>query len=143
MEAALWRWRDKIVADTSKAPNGVAGRIHVANSVLHDLAALQIVPPVARLTKPRNYRKNIKHRPTLVEPPLAQQAGPRSNAELIKSEEEDFKAALAQSPSNRSVLNQLALLLAEQAPTDENKGRRALDFVSGRLNCVSHGLSHR
>jgi hypothetical protein len=94
LEAALWRWRDKIVADTSKAPNGVAGRIHVANSVLHDLAALQIVPPVARLTKPRNYRKNIKHRPTLVEPPLAQQAGPRSNAELIKSEEEDFKAAL-------------------------------------------------
>ena len=43
--------------------------------------------------------------------------------------EENFKAALAQSPSNRSVLNQLALLLAEQALTDENKGRRALEFA--------------
>lgn len=43
--------------------------------------------------------------------------------------EESFKAALAQSPSSRSVLNQLALLLAEQAPSDENKGRRALEFA--------------
>jgi tetratricopeptide (TPR) repeat protein len=43
--------------------------------------------------------------------------------------EESFKAALAQSPSNRSVLNQLALLLAEQAPSDANKGRRALEFA--------------
>ena len=53
----------------------------------------------------------------------AKMAGKRQPAE------EDFKAALAQSPSNRSVLNQLALLMAEQAPTDENKGRRALEFA--------------
>ena len=53
----------------------------------------------------------------------AKMAGKRQPAE------ENFKAALAQSPSNRSVLNQLALLLAEQAPSDENKGRRALEFA--------------